>query len=278
MKTYMKTMENRKELVKRLSQLAGIKAEYTKMPRCAFLIGDYAVERDGTLVVPEDADIEPIETLLSERMIREYDPEAEAREAEERARREAEENREPEPEAVRVSFPLAEHSVRSVRNLAAMICSRGRLISRATGGKFSCTRELVDELSNVQDMEELKNIMCNCDGITGLTVTAEAVCFTGFPKTVSGNSRRAFTQLADLMNRLSIEQGRVLLKEVDDSNEKFSFRIWLLSLGMKGEEYSTARRVLLAPLSGNTAFRTPEIEARFRENQRAKRIAERSSL
>ena len=71
MRTYMKMMENRKELVKRLSQLAGIKAEYTKMPRCVFLVGDYAVERDGMLTVPDDADMEPIETLLTEGMIRE---------------------------------------------------------------------------------------------------------------------------------------------------------------------------------------------------------------
>ena len=269
-------MENRKELAKRLSQLAETKAEYTRMPRCAFLIGDYAVERDGTLVVPDEADMDPIETLLLEGLIRECDPEAEARAAEERARREAEENRVPEPEAVRVSFPIAEHSVRSVRNLATMICSRGRLISRATGGDFSCTRELVDELSKAEDMDEIMEIIRERDGLTGLTVTADAVCFTGFPETSSGNSREAFTQLADLMNRLSVEQGRVLLKNVDESNEKFSFRIWLLSLGMKGNEYRTARRVLLAPLSGNTAFRTPEIEMRFRENQRAKRQAERS--
>ena len=86
MRTYMKMMENRKELVKRLSQLAGIKAEYTKMPRCAFLVGDYAVERDGMLTVPDDADMEPIETLLTEGMIREYDPEAEAKKAEEQKR------------------------------------------------------------------------------------------------------------------------------------------------------------------------------------------------
>ena len=72
MRTYIKTMENRKELVKRLSQLAGMKAEYPRMPRCAFLVGGYAVERDGTLAVPDDADMEPVEALLSEGLIREY--------------------------------------------------------------------------------------------------------------------------------------------------------------------------------------------------------------
>ena len=45
------------------------------------------------------------------------------------------------------------------------------------------------------------------------------------------------------------------MKQADAENEKFSFRIWLLGLGMKGEEYKTARRILLAPLKGNTAFR-----------------------
>ena len=132
MRTYMKMMENRKELVKRLSQLAGIKAEYTKMPRCAFLVGDYAVERGGMLTVPDDADMEPIETLLTEGMIREYDPEAEAKKAEEQKR--IKEAQDQEDKKVDVSFPMEGHKAESLKNLAVMVCNRGSLISKATGG------------------------------------------------------------------------------------------------------------------------------------------------
>ena len=74
-----------------------------------------------------------------------------------------------------------------------------------------------------------------------------------------------------MMNALAIQQGRVLAREVDGSNERYIFRIWLMHLGMEGETYKEARRILLAPLSGNKAFRTPENEAEFRRRQRERR-------
>ena len=46
---------DRKELVKRLGELTGTAPHYTRMPRCAYEIGDYTVERDGSLTVEEDA-------------------------------------------------------------------------------------------------------------------------------------------------------------------------------------------------------------------------------
>ena len=268
----MKMMENRKELVKRLSQLAGIKAEYTKMPRCAFLVGDYAVERGGMLTVPDDADMEPIETLLTEGMIREYDPEAEAKKAEEQKR--LKEAQDQEDKKVDVSFPIEGHKAESLKNLAVMVCNRGNLISKATGGHFSCSPEFVEILSSANSVTDFKTIVKEHGGLEGIDIT-DRVYFTGFPDIADRNSIQAFTQLASLMNSISMEQGTVRMKQADAENEKFSFRIWLLGLGMKGEEYKTARRILLAPLKGNTAFRTDEIRERFRTRQKAKRESER---
>ena len=62
---YIKTMDNRKVLVKRLEQLTRIKAVYTRMPECAFVVGDFKVERYGTLVIGDEADAEVVETLLT---------------------------------------------------------------------------------------------------------------------------------------------------------------------------------------------------------------------
>ena len=273
MRTYMKMMENRKELVKRLSQLAGIKAEYTKMPRCAFLVGDYAVERGGMLTVPDDADMEPIETLLTEGMIREYDPEAEAKKAEEQKR--LKEAQDQEDKKVDVSFPIEGHKAESLKNLAVMVCNRGNLISIATGGHFSCSPELVEILSSANSVTDFKAIVKEHGGLEGIDIT-DRVYFTGFPDIADRNSIQAFTQLASRMNSISMEQGTMRMKQADAENEKFSFRIWLLGLGMKGEEYKTARRILLAPLKGNTAFRTDEIRESFRARQKAKRESERS--
>ena len=75
------------------------------------------------------------------------------------------------------------------------------------------------------------------------------------------------------MNMAAKEHKRIQAKPVGTTNEKYIFRIWLLSLGMGGEEFKTARRILLAPLSGSAAFKDDAMEQRWKEKQAAKRDA-----
>ena len=255
---YIKTMENRKVLVKRLERLTGTKAVYTRMPECAFVVGDFKVERYGTLVIGDDADAEVIEALLSEGMIKEYVPEPEL-----------EPEKESEPSKVEVSFPMEGHTARSLRNLAAMLYSRGRLISKSTGGEFACSADQMEKLKEADTVPAFLGAVR--EDLKGIAFEEDTLTFTGFPETKSASRTRTFTQLASMMNALAIQQGRVLAREVDGSNERYIFRIWLLHLGMEGEAYKEARRILLAPLSGNKAFRTPENEAEFRRRQRERR-------
>ena len=78
-------------------------------------------------------------------------------------------------------------------------------------------------------------------------------------------------QLASLMNKHAIEMKRIQAKEVNDENEKYAFRIWLLRLGMHSDEYKATRKVLMQNLSGHTAFRTKAEEEKWKERQQAKR-------
>ncbi len=58
-------------------------------------------------------------------------------------------------------------------------------------------------------------------------------------------------------------------------NMRYSFRVWLLNLGLIGEEYKNCRMHLLSHLSGNIAWRHPEDAIAQRERLKQKRIAER---
>ncbi len=69
MKTYAKNISNRKDLVKKLEQLTGQHAVYTFMPKCAYEIGAFTVNKDGTLTVQDDADSSIIESLNADGMI-----------------------------------------------------------------------------------------------------------------------------------------------------------------------------------------------------------------
>ena len=82
---------------------------------------------------------------------------------------------------------------------------------------------------------------------------------------------KAFQELCCLMNKHALEQKRVQAKVVNDDNEKYAFRIWLLRIGMNGDEFKTSRKILLENLSGHTAFRTKEEEAKWKARQKEKR-------
>ena len=60
-------------------------------------------------------------------------------------------------------------------------------------------------------------------------------------------------------------------KEVNDENEKFTFRTWLTRLGMNGPELRAERNILYRNLSGHTAFRTSKDEEKWKARQAAKR-------
>ena len=66
MKRFGLNVEDKKTLVKRVGELTGQQPHYTYVPRCAYEIGAYTVERNGDLVV-EDRELDEtlIQTLLS---------------------------------------------------------------------------------------------------------------------------------------------------------------------------------------------------------------------
>ena len=89
---------------------------------------------------------------------------------------------------------------------------------------------------------------------------------------------KTFTKLAAAMNKMAITQKRVQAKDVDDSNEKYALRIWLIRLGLNGADFKADRKRLMTPLSGHTAFRNDAERVRWEAKQKAKRDAARTEL
>lgn len=286
MKTYTKNTEDRKTIVNRIGELTGEKLKYT-MPGYTFKGQGFTVLKDGTLEADETADTGVIAALVEEGLIlpaeseeAATEPVTEAQEAEtEEAGTADAETAESEGDGMTISLPLAGHSGASLRNLISMLYSRGRLISKATGGTFGCTEALSEHLKDdtlAITAESLSKAVADFEAengraLTGLSFTDGKVNFTGFPFTDDADKVQAFQQLVCQMNKLAKEQKRTLAREVDESNERYIFRIWLLRLGMAGNGFKTARRVLLSPLSGNAAFKDSAMEKRWKENQNAKR-------
>lgn len=298
---------DRKELVKRLGELTGTAPHYTRMPRCAYEIGVYTVERDGSLTVGEEA-AEPgiLTTLKDEGLIRdaegileaaaEQPEQAEAEpipdsEYESEVREEAAGQEETaaqegmEPLDLALSFPMGEHTGVSLRNLVNMVYSRGPLLSKASGGNFRVEKELAERLrddactATVQTfLKALADYMEAHGGMEGLQITEQQISFTGFPVPADQPHADAFLQLAAMMNAMALSQKRIQAKEVSTDNEKYAFRIWLLRLGMNGDAYKSTRKVMMENLGGHAAFRTPEEAEKAKAKNKAKREAKKIEL
>ena len=358
MKTYAMAIGNRKELAKRIEALTGGKSRYTFMPRCAYEIGAFAVEKDGTLTAQDDAEQSVIDTLKAEGMIGDeiiaenIEPEQSALPTstdewdddeddsdwddgdEDSAEDENEESTEPEetedepedtdenddepepiaepestptatedtwddeqpadeteettelsePLTAEISFPLSQHTVQSLTNLICMIHSRGALLSKATGGEFYADKSLADAIiddktfrniyeliSYIREWEETNH------ELKGIRFADDKVIFDGFGQAQDAETMHTYTKLAAAMNKMAITQKRVQAKDVDDSNEKYALRIWLIRLGLNGADFKADRKRLMAPLSGHTAFRNDEERERWEAKQKAKRDAAKAA-
>lgn len=172
-----------------------------------------------------------------------------------------------EPLDMNMNFeiPLGAHTGATLRNLVNLIYSRGPLVNQATGGHFEADTGLIEALKDdrctytranffraVSDYEDQHG-----KSLYGLTITPETVSFTGFGEAADVDHLRAFGHLAVMMNNQALHQKRIQAKAVDAANEKYAMRIWLVRIGMDGEEFKQTRKILMENLTGHSAFRTP---------------------
>ena len=209
----------------------------------------------------------------------EDEPDAEEPESDEQP--EVEDQPEEVPLDLELAFPVSQHNGVTLRNLVNLLYSRGKLIGKATGGHFhveeglveklkddSCTFAIMNFINAVSDYETEHGA-----ALEGLKITTEKVTFTGFPTAPDHEHLTAFAQLAVLMNQQAISQKRIQAKDVNDENEKYALRTWLLRLGMNGPDFKETRKILMEKLSGHAAFRTDEEAQKFLAREKAKRDA-----
>ena len=228
---------DRKELVKDISEILGEKAEYMRMPTCAYRIGGYTIAKDGTLTW--GADETDAEVLLQSLTARGWNyaiviDTAATEESQPEVKAEpdasAEENTcgEAEADAYDFCIELPEETLTDAAraNLDRIIESRGTLLKKALG-----TNTLAYEIA---------------DG---------KVRFPWFHISGCSEEITAYTQLVTALVEMAKNSKRITAKERTVENEKYAFRCFLLRLGFIGDAYKATRRVLLKNLDGSSAFR-----------------------
>ena len=240
----------RKELVKALGEHFGVKPKYMKVPSCAYQIetGDetYTVDRAGKIITSEGEVVE-FESIINGRV-------------EEEA---ASESAETETTGFEVAVPLEGHTGNTLRNLVNMVFSKQALIKKSLGITSNiieddfCTK--INE-GKIETLEDFKLVLESagenrCPGIA-FELNNNSIAFRFFKWEASPEKIKAYTQLVALLNQSAKVLKHASAKSKDTDNDKFTFRVWLVKIGMVGDEYKIARKVLLERLKGNSAFRS----------------------
>ena len=234
------TGERRKEMVKVISGIVGMKAVYMRMPTCAYAISNFTVSKEGTLAWDERSSEELVEKVLAglaqAGFTAELEETAEAQaEPQDSAEETAEAQMEPEAPTeepqegigLTVSLPRESFTDAALENLHRLVEAKAALIKKALA---------VESLPVEADEEK--------------------VSFPWFADGQDGDAAKAYTHFITALCDMARKQKRVTAKERPADNEKYAFRCFLLRLGFIGEEYKGERKVLLKNLSGNGSFKS----------------------
>lgn len=100
--------------------------------------------------------------------------------------------------------------------------------------------------------------------------------FRAFNGDLHAGKIKAYIQFCLAVSAQALNQRSASPAKTQSTNEKYTFRVWLLRLGMIGEEFKTARKHLLDHLEGCIAWKDPAQAQRQKERLRERREAERN--
>ena len=101
--------------------------------------------------------------------------------------------------------------------------------------------------------------------------------FRLFNGTLHAGKIKAYIQFSLAIGAQALNQSCASRRKTQTTNEKYTFRTWLLRLGLNGEEFATARYHLLKELPGCIAWRDPAQAEAQKERMRQKKEQEREA-
>ena len=246
---------DRKEMVRAISELTGLEASYLYMPTCAYQIGPVTVNRNGSISCDDEAMVETIRPMLIERgWLNEEHETAEP----------VANSKEPVSERkMKLTMPIKGWTVDQMTNLMRLLYSKQNLINRMLDDslllidKSFFTTVSLNPPATPADFEARVQSGIEAGYIEGLNIADEKVTLS--VPFVEDNPTR-WTAYSDLLRgilRIAASATRICLKQNDDpENEKYRANSWLMRMGLGGTNFKTMRRILMKHLHGYAAFRS----------------------
>ena len=235
--------EERKAMVGIVGKVLNTKPVYCGAPSFSYKVGAFEIAKDGSLCFDDaldEATVACVRTALREAGFTAEDGENEAScadtGADEPIQTEAaveevvpteEATAEADEDSLSISLPRSLFTETALKNLDALLRSKGRLIRHAF------------------DIKEAT-----------YTLTNDRITFAWLHGTITDETAKAYAEFISKLCLMARTQKRVTAKEKIVDNEKYAFRCFLLRLGMIGNAYKQSRKILLQNLIGSSAFKS----------------------
>ncbi|MBR1661598.1 MAG: amidoligase family protein [Acidaminococcaceae bacterium] len=213
--------KERKNLVKAIAEVTGQAAKYNGAPAFTYTVGNYTIERDGSITTEDETGMQTLATGLRNRGFEIAMPEIKKAEPKQAATEEMDES------SWTLTMPRADFTDEQIANLEKIIASKADLIRKA----LDCEDPIV-------------------------ILTEDRVAFPWYKRMLGSSESTATMAFIDRLCRMAKNSKRITAKEKEVPNAKYTFRCFLLRLGFIGAEYKNIRKSLLKRLEGSSAFRT----------------------
>ena len=200
---------------------------------------------------------------------------------------------------IHVHVDGAEHTPKSLRNIINIVASKNDLLYDALQIKADrqhfCKQldeKLIDQMNRFKPntMSAIEDMWYRCSASGAYERTSHyndsryhflnlhslfngngTLEFRGYNATMHAGKVKAAVQLSLAMCHQAKVQKSASRIVTQTDNPKYTFRTYLLRLGLIGGEFKSCRQHLLEPLHGDIAWRSPEQRERQRERLRQKK-------
>ena len=262
---------DRKEMVRSISELIATEATYLYMPTCAYQIGPVTVNRNGSVTCDDEAMVETIRPMLIERGWLDAEQETEKAPADSEAPASVRE--------IKITMPIEGWTVSQMTNLLRLVYSKQRLINRMLNSEMLNVGEAIittiseNPPGTPEDFEEKVQTAIETGQLKGLDISAEKVSLSVPFVEDDPTHWTAYSDLLCGMLRTVGAATRISIKQIDDlENEKYRAHSWLMRMGFGGTDFKETRRILMGHLRGYAAFRSATDMEAHRERQTRRRL------
>ena len=258
---------DRKPLVEAISQILDKPAVYQGAPSFAYTVGDFTVDRNGVLSYGNNIHPDFAAVLISDLQERGFVAEI-ISDTDNNDELTAENAAATDNSTATTEASLEADDVEAGTETADDTVVTENIASTEANDAESpdiLTIEVPDTGFTPEAKENIKKIVASKKtvlekalGSDGLPIVEKdgKITFPWFTLHGIDGEADAYGRLVTAICKMAKEQKRVTATEKPIENEKFTMRLFLIRLGFIGDEYKTARKILLRNLSGNASWKS----------------------